>query len=126
MNTPSIDLELATDLSVIDIPKLAELQMELRALKRLPSWREIRSATFGSLAPAMVMGNFLARRAATSSAMDYVACSLMVLLPLIAIVIFLERRSRQIRLMESMLHCLAEQQNEHRRLLARLSCATAL
>ena len=126
MNPHSIDLELAGDLSVIDIPKLAELQMELRALKRWPSWREIRSATFGSLAPAMVIGNFLARQAATSSVLDYVACSLMVLLPLITMVIFLERRSRQIRLMEAMLHCLVETQNEHRRILERISRSTAL
>lgn len=126
MNTPSIDLESASDLSVIDIPKLAELQMELRALKRWPSWREIRSAMFGSLAPAMVVGNFLARQAATSSFLDYVTCSLMVLLLLITIVIFLERRSRQIKLMEAMLHCLAEKQNEHRRVLERLSRSTAL
>ncbi|MBL9142667.1 MAG: hypothetical protein JNM99_03200 [Verrucomicrobiaceae bacterium] len=119
MKAASIDLSSVGDAHVIDVPKVAELQMELRALKGMPGWREIRSALLSCVAPALVIGNFLFNRAATPSALDFIACFLMALLPLTMLVLFLERRSRQIRLMEALLHCLAENQNEHRRILER-------
>lgn len=120
MKARSIDLSTVSDAELIDVPKLAELQMELRALQGFPDWRDIKSSLLGCLAPGFAIGAYLARRAASPSTWDYIACFVMTLLPLTAACLFWERRSRQLKLMETMLHLLVEQQNEQRRQIGRL------
>jgi hypothetical protein len=116
MEARSIDLSNVSDAQLIDIPKLAELQIELRALHGFPNWqRDIKPALLGCLAPGFVIGGYLARRAASPPTWDFIACFVMTLLPLTAACIFWERRSKQLKLMEAMLHLLVEQQNDQRR-----------
>lgn len=123
MKAATINLQDDKDIELIDLPRVAELQMQLRALRNGSlSWREVKTSLLGCLAPAFVISSYMIRKlgATNSSILDYVAIFLMTLLPMALLCLLWDRRNRRSQLLEQLVHALVEQHNEQRRQLKRL------
>lgn len=125
MKPIALDLSPDADVEFISIPRVAELQMELKALQRGVTWREIRVAGLQSVGvpPALAC---MAVQAWDPLAVRWSAFVIWWALAWVAmtfVVIWLARQQRRRKLMEELIFELIALQNQQRRALDRLAAS---
>jgi hypothetical protein len=122
MKAIPLDVPDAADAVVVDVPTITELQMELRLLRRMVTWEEVWLGLryFGGVAfPAAYWLHFSV--ASRRDVLEWLACYVLVLVPMVALSIWWRRRCRRVELMEKLVHELIAVTNEQRRIIARLT-----